>query len=146
MTRAEGTQVTATGSGGCGTATPALQAAALLLATLLAATGHAAGNSYDTLLAGCASAHPEDRAAYTLCLQEAALAVNLQVDARYTALREARKGDQARRLLNAQRAFVRFRDQHCTAIGRAVDATAWQACNLRLTLDRLAQLERYPEP
>lgn len=118
----------------------------VMLGALLACALPAAADSFDTLRAGCAASHPDDRAALALCLQEAALAANLRVDQRYSALREGLKGDQARRLLNAQRAFVRFRDLHCTALGRAVDPVAWQACNLRLTLDRLAQLERYPEP
>jgi uncharacterized protein YecT (DUF1311 family) len=124
---------------------PALVTLLAILASALPAAA-AAADGFEAQRAACAASHPEDRAALALCLQDAALAANLRVDERYFALREDLRGDSARRLLTAQRAFVRFRDLHCTAIGRSVDNVAWQACNLRLTLDRLAQLERYPEP
>lgn len=117
-----------------------------ILSAILACAGPAAADSFDTLRAGCESSHPDDPAALVLCLQEAALAANLRVDERYSALRQDLKGQPARRLLTAQRAFVNFRNAHCTAVGRTTDSVAWQACNLRLTLERLAQLERYPEP
>ena len=128
-------------------AKPRAPASALaLLAALLAGALPVAAASFDAQHDSCQASHPEDRAALALCLQDAALAANLRVDEHYSALRQGLKGDPARRLLTAQRAFVNFRNAHCTAIGRAVDNVAWQACNLRLTLERLAQLERYPEP
>ena len=123
-----------------------LAQAVVSLSALLACALPAAGDDFDTLRDSCAASHPEDRDALALCLQDAALAANLRVDDRYSTLRQDLKGQPARRLLTAQRAFVHFRNAHCTAIGRSVDSVAWQACNLRMTLERLAQLERYPEP
>jgi len=126
-------------------AEPARRVAPGLAALLLLASAVSA-DTWDELHGACTTAHADDPAALTRCLQDTALAQNLRMDALYSGLRTGLTGDPARRLLNAQRAFVRFRDLHCTAIGRTMDPAAWQACNLRLTLERIAQLERYPEP
>jgi len=124
-----------------------MKAAVILL--LLLPGGLALAGTLGEMVADCEQQSAGDHVALGLCLQNAALTENQRLDDLYSALRASLRGDPARRLLTAQRAFVRYRDMHCTAIGtagRESDNVAWQTCNLRLTLNRIELLERYPEP
>ncbi|MCA8299153.1 lysozyme inhibitor LprI family protein [Burkholderia sp. AU30198] len=115
---------------------------AALLAVLAARDAHAAPDC----------ANPQDQRTMNECASRAYARVDAELNRRYRALQSRLKDDRdgARKLTEAQRAWIAFRDTECVfqtirVAGGSAEPLARAACLEETTRSRSAALQRYLE-
>ncbi|MCA8292578.1 lysozyme inhibitor LprI family protein [Burkholderia sp. AU30198] len=113
---------------------------ALLLAVLATRDAHAAPDC----------ANPQDQRAMNECASRGYARADAELNRRYRALQRRLKGDRdgARKLTEAQRAWIAFRDTECAfqtigVAGGSAEPLARAACLEETTQSRSAALQRY---
>ncbi|HIH2748925.1 lysozyme inhibitor LprI family protein [Burkholderia aenigmatica] len=112
----------------------------LLLAVLATRDAHAAPDC----------ANPRDQSAMNECASRGYARADAELNRRYRALQRRLKGDRdgARKLTEAQRAWIAFRDTECAfqtigVAGGSAEPLARAACLEETTQSRSAALQRY---